>query len=55
METFIIVIMIIMVSVGMILLLGGIVLLFYGLWLRWYVEPSRRAAQTVSQSEAAVQ
>ena len=50
-----IVVVAIMAVVGLILLVGGIGLLFWALWMRWYVEPSRRAAQTTrteGQAEA---
>ena len=35
--------------VGEIMLLFGIGLLIWGLWLRWHVEPNRRAAQNSAQ------
>lgn len=53
-----IVVVAIMAVVGLILLIGGIGLLFWALWMRWYVEPSRRAAQTTGtegQAEIASQ
>ena len=45
---------------GALLFLGGFGLLFWGLWLRWHVEPSRRrsaqnAGAPAVQSEAARQ
>ena len=48
----------VMAIAGLILLIGGIALLFWALWMRWYVEPSRRAAQSTgaeSQTEATAQ
>ena len=58
MVTLPIVIVAIIAVVGLILLIGGIGLLFWALWMRWYVEPSRRAVQstgTEGQSEIAAQ
>ena len=55
MASFPLVIAAILAVVGLILLIGGIGLLFWALWMRWYVEPSRRATQatrTEGQSEA---
>ena len=59
METYLMILIAIVATGGVILLLGGIGLLFWALWMRWYVEPSRRAAQstaaTETQSEVAQQ
>jgi uncharacterized SAM-binding protein YcdF (DUF218 family) len=44
----IIIIAMVMMAAGLILLLGGIGLLFWALWIRWYVAPSRRAAQAAA-------
>ena len=57
METFGVIIAMIMASVGLLLLLGSLGLLLWALWMRWYVEPNRQASQAagpaVSRSEAA--
>lgn len=45
METYLMVLIAIVATGGVILLLGGIGLLFWALWMRWYVEPGRQAAQ----------
>lgn len=52
METYLMVLIAIVATGGVILLLGGIGLLFWALWMRWYVEPSRRAAQSAAASES---
>ena len=51
-ETYLNVLIAIVATGGVILLLGGIGLLFWELWMRWYVEPSGRAAQFAAASEA---
>ena len=38
--------------VGALMLLGSFGLLMWALWMRWYVEPSRRAAANATASEA---
>ena len=48
MVTFPLIIAMVMMTAGLILLLGGIGLLIWALWTRWYVEPSRRAAQAAT-------
>ena len=45
METYLMILVAIVATGGVILLLGGIGLLFWALWMRWYVEPGRQAAQ----------
>ena len=56
METFGVIIAMIMASVGLLLLLGSLGLLLWALWMRWYVEPNRQASQAAGPaggSEAA--
>ena len=48
MVSFPLVIAAILAVVGLILLIGGIGLLFWTLWKGWVLEPSRRAAQASS-------
>ena len=38
-------------AIGLILLVGGFGLLLYGIWLRYWVEPSRRAAAPDSAAD----
>ena len=51
MDIFLPIIAIVMATAGMILLLGGIGLLFWTLWKGWVLEPSRRAARASNTSE----
>ena len=48
METFAVVLIGIVAVIALIMLLGGMGLLFYGLWLRWWVEPSRQMSHPQS-------
>lgn len=51
MDIFLPIIAIVMATAGMILLLGGIGLLFWTLWKGWVVEPSRRASGSADIEE----
>ena len=51
METYLMVLILIVATGGVVLLFAGIGLLAWGLWRRFYVEPSRKAAQSRAASE----
>lgn len=51
MVTFPLIIAAILAVVGLILLIGGIGLLFWTLWKGWVVEPSRRASSSATIEE----
>ncbi len=51
METFMIVFAMVGMTIGALGLLASVGLLIWALWRRWYVEPSRRAANTTTASE----
>ena len=51
METFMIVFAMVGMTVGGLGFLASIGLLIWALWQRWYVEPSRRAANAATTSE----
>ena len=51
METFMIVFAMVGMTVGGLGFLASVGLLIWALWRRWYVEPSRRAANAATTSE----
>ena len=51
METYLMVLILIVATGGVILLFAGIGLLAWGLWRHWFVEPARKAAQSRAASE----
>ncbi len=51
METYLMVLILIVATGGVILLFASVGLLAWGLWRRFYVEPSRKAAQSQTPPE----